>query len=511
VTDGSVSSTGVTVRPDEPAPTMQSRDPRTGRVLGTFADMDPAAVAARVDRARQVQPDWAARSPAERGRHLLRIRAALVDAGPDITRLAAEETGKQQATAYFELFAACAMLTWASRNVERALRPERRSSYPVASKRVWVDYAPFGVVGVIPPWNYPVGIPFQSLPYALGAGNTAVMKPSELATLTGQRLAEAVNAAGIELVQLVTGGAKAGDALVRAPVDMIAFTGSPATARHILRSAAESLTPVLLELGGKDPMVVAPDADPRRAARAATAAAFFNAGQTCMSTERAIVCDPLQDEFVRHAATIARSVRLGPGDDSQVGPLTRADQVPILESRIADAVAKGATLVAGGRTRTDLGRGGWLEPTVLDGVTPEMDIFHLESFGPILSVVRARDVEEAVRLANDSQMGLTSSVFTADRATGRAIAAQLEAGGVNINDVMLGAAMAAVPFGGNKDSGFGRLQGVEGFRAFSQSRAVTEDRLPGMSPMISMMFHGKRLPSPRTLQRALRAMFGRGR
>ncbi|MBW3664692.1 MAG: aldehyde dehydrogenase family protein [Actinobacteria bacterium] len=488
---------------------MRSIDPRTGSVLGTFEDMGPATVARRVTRARELQRDWAALPLRERGRHLLRIRASLVAAGPDLTRISAEETGKPVATAYYELFAACAMLTWAARNVERALRPERRPSYPVVSKRAWVEYAPFGVVGLISPWNYPIGIPFQTLPYALGAGNTVVLKPSELATLTGLRLVEAVNAAGIELAQVVTGAGRTGEALVRAPVDALSFTGSPGTARHILRAAADSLTPVVLELGGKDPMIVAPDADPYQAARAATAAAFLNAGQTCMSTERAIVCAPLHERFVRHAADLARNVRVGPADDSQVGPLTRPAQLDVLRSRIEDAVSKGATIVAGGRERRGLGHGTYLEPTVLDHVTAAMDVYHEESFGPILSVVRARDLQEAVALANDSRMGLTASVFTTERATGLRLAHGIEAGGVNVNDAMLGAAMAAVPFGGTKSSGYGRLQGTEGFRAFSQSRAITVDRFRWTPAMISLMFHRRRHPSARMLQAGLWALFGR--
>jgi acyl-CoA reductase-like NAD-dependent aldehyde dehydrogenase len=407
--------------------------------------------------------------------------------------------------------AACAMLTWASKNVAKALEPHALPSYPIVTKRAHVEYQPFGVVGLISPWNYPIGIPFQSLPYALGAGNTIVLKPSELATLTGIRIAEAINAAGRELVQVVTGDGPTGEALVRVPVDKISFTGSPGTARHILRAAADSLTPVILELGGKDPMIVAPDADPETAARAATAAAFFNAGQTCMSTERAIVCEPIHDEFVRRAALIADKLRIGPEEDSQVGPLTRDDQLAVLEARIRDAVSKGARVIAGGTARDDLGHGTYLRPTVLDQVTPDMEIFHEESFGPILSVVRAADTDEALRLANSSRMGLSASVFTSDPDLGRQLASAIDAGGVNVNDVMLGAAMAAVPFGGIKDSGYGRLQGIEGFRAFSQSKAVTEDRVPGMKPMMSMMLHMPKQPSAKLLQRALKLLFGRGR
>jgi len=490
---------------------MDSVNPRTGEILGSFEVMEAGAVSERVERARARQLAWAARTPDERGRHLLRVRASLVDAGPEITRISAEETGKPIATAYYELMAACAMLTWASRNVAKALASHTLPSYPVATKRAHVQYQPFGVIGLISPWNYPIGIPFQTLPYALGAGNTVVLKPSELATLTGIRIAEAINAAGVELVHVVTGDGPTGEALVRAPVDKISFTGSPGTARHILRAAADSLTPSILELGGKDPMIVLPDADPETAARAATAAAFFNAGQTCMSTERAIVCEPIHDEFVRRAALIADKLRVGPDEDSQVGPLTRAGQLEVLEARIRDAVSKGARVIAGGSARDDLGHGTYLRPTVLDRVTPDMAIFHEESFGPILSVVRAADTEEAIRLANTSTMGLSASVFTTDADLGRLVASMIEAGGVNVNDVMLGAAMAAVPFGGTKNSGFGRLQGIEGFRAFSQSKTITEDRVRGMKPMMSLMFHTARQPSPRLLQRALKLTFGRGR
>jgi acyl-CoA reductase-like NAD-dependent aldehyde dehydrogenase len=304
-----------------------------------------------------------------------------------------------------------------------------------------------------------------------------VLKPSEVTPLVGLEIGRLFAEVGAypDVVQVVTGGGRTGDALVRAGVQKVAFTGSVRTGKLVMAAAAETLTPVLLELGGKDPMIVCDDADVERAASGAVWGAFMNAGQTCMSVERAYVEDAVYDRFVDLVVERTKAVRQGRGPGHDIGSMSFGPQVDTVERHVADAKAKGAKVLTGGRRVP--GRAGlWYEPTVLVDVDHSMEVMRDETFGPVLPIMRVRDDEEAVRLANDSRYGLNSSVWSADDERAEQIARAIEAGNVCINDCMVSYAVAGLPFGGVKESGIGRIHGVEGLRAFCNTKSVLASR-----------------------------------
>lgn len=474
-------------------------------VLETCQSSD---VAELVQRARRAQSGWAALDWSERSRRILAVRSRFAQAAPELADAASAETGKPATDALFEVAAGCLMLGWVARHARRHLAPRRVPTGAIALKRARVEYAPLGVIGVIAPWNYPVGIPMQSLPYAVAAGNAVVFKPSELTPATGRLIARCFEPLGEDVVVLAEGDGAVGAALVTSGIDKLVFTGGPATARRILAAAAEPMVPVVLELGGKDAFIVCDDADLDHAAAAAVGAAFANAGQTCMAAERALVHESVHDAFVDRVVTLTGELRVGTGPDATIGPVTRPQQLDLVERRIAAAVAAGARLVAGGQRLP--GHPGLFAPTVLVDVDPRTELWREESFAPVLSVARVAGDEEAVALANDSAFGLSASVHTRDRARAARVASALEAGGVNVNDAMTGAAIPALPFGGVKHSGFGRLQGPEGLRELSRSTSVVEPRSMRLPSLAGLMFTGRR-PSRGAVERGLRALYGRSR
>lgn len=488
---------------------IRSTDPRDGRVVGTVPVHDAADVAAAVRRARAHQVDWGRRSPTERADHLRRIRGRLAARATELADVIAAETGKPDLDAMAEVLSCAVLLTHTARRAPKLLTPERVSSFPLYVKRAEIRYEPFGVVGVISPWNYPAFVPMQALCGVLAAGNTAVLKPSELTPLTGTLLTEIVNDAGEPLVEVVTGDGTTGAALSSSTVDKIAFTGSPATARHILRAAAENLTPTVMELGGKDAMILADDADVVRAARTAVAGCFANAGQTCIAVERVLVTPRNHAAFRDAAVAAARKLAVGPGRGSHVGAITQPSQIEVIDQRLRDAVEGGATIMLGGRRRDDLGSS-FFEPTIVDGVCPDMALAREETFGPVLSIIPVDDVEAAVRVANDCDYGLAGSVFGRDRAEVVDIVDRFSTGAVSINDALVTALLPGLPFGGVRSSGFGRLHGDAGIREFAVPKAVADSRLAVLPGLTASMF-GPLRPSAAHLAAALRVLWGRGR
>jgi len=457
--------------------TLETRSPATGEVIGTVPIFGEKEVAAAVARARDAAAQWGALSHAERRVHLIAWRRELARRADELAELIHRENGKPRTDAMAEVMVALAVLHHATERAARALRTRTVSPGLMFGQRARISYHPFGVVAVIGPWNYPAFTPMGSSASALAAGNTVVFKPSELTPLVGCFLAETAAAAIpiADVFQAVTGDGRTGQALARAAVDKIAFTGSTTTGRKVMQAAAERITPVVLELGGKDPLIVAPDADVDRAAEAAVWGALTNAGQACVSIERVYVASELHDRFVDVVVREVRKLRTGAGDDAQIGPITRPEQVGVIREHLEDALKKGARVLVGGPDGID---GAFVPPTVLVGVTDEMKIMREETFGPVLPILRVESVDEALRRSNATAFGLGSAVFAREGA--RQIADRLRAGATAINSVLTYAFIPSLPFGGVGDSGFGRVHGDEGLREFSRVKATTEEwlRLP---------------------------------
>ncbi len=453
------------------------RNPLTGAELADVPVMGRDEVRALVAAAREAQTAWAGRSLPERARALDRLRRSLAARAVEIAEVIRSETGKVHGEALSEVAVACDNLAYLKRAAPSFLLGRRASTAWLLHRRARVTYEPYGVIGVITPWNYPFAISMSAVGTALAAGNAVVLKPSEYTHLTGELVASIIKEViGLEgLVGLATGDGRTGAALIEAGVDKIAFTGSTATGRKIMAAAAESLTPVVLELGGKDAMIVCADADVERAARGAVWAAFYGCGQVCMSVERAYVVESVYDDFVAAAVAEARRVRTSDEPEAMVGSLVAAFQLDKVKAHLQDAQSKGARVLLGGRGIA--GAGYFFEPTVIVDVDHSMDLMREETFGPVLPIMRVADEEEAVRLANDSTFGLDASVWSRDRAKARRIADRLEVGTALINDHLINYAIPDLPFGGARCSGFGRVHGLEGLREFARPKSWVEDRL----------------------------------
>jgi acyl-CoA reductase-like NAD-dependent aldehyde dehydrogenase len=349
-------------------------------------------------------------------------------------------------------------------------------------RQSYVRYEPIGVVTVISPWNYPLSIPMSSIVFALLAGNTVVFKPASDSVLIAKKIEEIFRAAGLPegvLNLVVAAGETLGTALYEPPVRKVAFTGSTGTGVTIAREASRHLIPVTLELGGKDAMIVLPDADLERASAGAVWGAFFNAGQTCASVERCYVHRSVYDRFVAMVVEQTRRLRVGPGMEHEVdvGPLANEKQLGVVEAHVRDAVERGATVVVGG-SRLEKLKGYFYAPTVLTNVTQEMRCMREETFGPTLPIMAYDTEDEVVAYANDSEYGLTASVWSRDREQAERLAVRLEAGTVSINDHASSFGLPETPWQGVKKSGIGVTHSDEGLRAFALAKHVTVDRIP---------------------------------
>ncbi len=442
-----------------------SRDPATGEEVGRVPNMSAAEVSEKVSRAREAQKNWARLNFKERGRVVMRAREIVLEDLEEIARLVSRESGKPVTEAIsMELTPTLDLMQFFARKTGKLLRPEKIDigQYGLMGRSSRIVYKPLGVVGIISPWNFPWAIPLGEVVMALMAGNAVVLKPSELTPLVGLKIGEVFKRAGLAdgLLHIATGDGKTGASLVEAGVDKIMFTGSVATGKRVAEAAARRLIPCVLELGGKDPMIVLEDANVEMAASAAVWGGFANSGQACASVERLYVQEKIAPQFIEQLVSQVRALKqnVGTEEGTDIGAMSSERQLEIVSEHVEDAIKHGARALTGGKRSENL-KGSFYEPTLLTDVSQEMTVMREETFGPVLPVMTFKSEEEAISLANDSVFGLTASVWTKDVGRGRRIAEQIEAGTVTVNEVLYTHGIAQTPWGGMKQSGIGRTHG----------------------------------------------------
>jgi acyl-CoA reductase-like NAD-dependent aldehyde dehydrogenase len=500
-------------------PEIIVRDPATGGEIGRAPLTIPEEVARAVGRAREAQPAWASRSIRERGRVIMKARRIILKELEEIALLISRETGKPVSEAIaMELAPTLNLMQYFARKTASLLSPRRIGvgQYALMGRSSYEIYKPLGVVGIISPWNFPWATPLDEVVMALMAGNAVVLKPSELTPLTGLKIREVLDRAGIGdgALQVVTGDGSTGAALVASGVDKIMFTGSVATGKRVAEAAAKYLTPVVLELGGKDPMIVVDDANIQNAARGAVWGAFANSGQSCSSVERCYVHESIAEQFVGEVVKETKRLRQSIGTDknADVGSMTSEHQLRLVERHVDEAIDKGATALTGGHRLTN-SPAPFFEPTVLINVSHDMDVMREETFGPVLPIMIFKTDDEAVRLANDTGYGLTASVWSGNTARGRRLAERIDAGTIMVNEVLYTHGIAQTPWGGLKQSGLGRTHGRAGLLELVSTRHIHVNHfgfIPDLwwfnySPEAGQLFRGfaRRFASGSVLQTML--------
>jgi acyl-CoA reductase-like NAD-dependent aldehyde dehydrogenase len=465
---------------------VTSTDPATGEVLREFVCTPEANVEAAVSRARQAQPAWAAIDVRKRLAILREFQRLLHEKKSSVAELITREAGKPYVEALLtEILVVLDAARFLIENAYRYLRDEPipHGNITMKTKAGRLVREPYGVIGIVSPWNYPFSIPATETLAALAGGNAVLLKPSEFTSLTALELALLLHAAGVpkDVFQVIVGDGATGAILVSSSIDKLIFTGCVPTGKRIAKAAAERFLPVALELGGKDPMLVLDDADVEVASSGAVWGAFVNAGQACLSVERCYVHRSLYEPFLQACAGKARRLRVGNGMDpeTEVGPLINERQLRLVESHVAEARAGGARVLVGGERLLELGPN-FYAPTVLADVTHQMLVTREETFGPVLPVAPFDSDEEAIRLANDSEYGLAASVWTRNRARGDLLARRIQAGTVMVNDVVSCFGISEAPHGGVKASGMGRSHGRLGLEEMVRIKYLASDRLPGI-------------------------------
>lgn len=454
--------------------TFDSLNPVNSHVIASHQVTDEAGVQAAVAAARAATSQWQEIGFSGRKKVLLKWSTYLMENVDELAELVSLETGKPTSDAKLEAALAAGHIAWAARHAESVMRTSYRSpGLLMANMSATVERSPVGVVGVIGPWNYPVFTPLGSIAYALAAGNTVVFKPSEYTPGVGEFLARSFLDATLtpDVFICVTGLGETGKYLCESGLDKLAFTGSTRTAKIVAATCAAHMTPVVLECGGKDPVIVAHDADIARAADATVWSAFSNAGQTCIGAERVYVDARVADKFIEKVLEIAQNIKPGAPGIGKYGPTTMPKQIPIIQGHIDDAIARGATVLMGG---SDSVKAPFVEPVIFCDVPEDSIAMTEETFGPTIAINRVQTMAEAIKLSNATRYGLGASVWSKRR--GKQIASQLHTGMVAINSAISFAAVDSVPFGGVKDSGYGRIHGPEGILEFTYPRTVVRAR-----------------------------------
>lgn len=450
--------------------TLKSINPRTGEVMRELPTTPVEEVPLIVERARKMAPEWAAIGVQGRARMLDEVRHRIYERLDDIVDVVSAETGKSpREVLLLEVVPTVTLFTSLVPLARKALKPERAGMFlgPVLfGSTSRIEWRPYGVVGAITPWNYPLTNCFLGFLGALAAGNTVVCKPSEVTPASGELIGELCDSLPPNVFNLIQGGGEVGAALVDAPCDKISFIGSPPTGRKIMEAAAKHLTPTVMELGGQDAAIVCDDADLEITTSGIAWGAFYNAGQTCCSVERVFVDDAIADRFEDLLKEKVSRIKQGEGE-VPMGPLTFKPQLDIIGRHVSDAIEKGARVLTGGPDANTRTKGFWYAPTVLADVTDEMDVVREESFGPVVTITRVRDEDEAIRRVNEDGVNLTASIWTSDRGRARRIMSQITAGVLGANEHGTVPAMGWAPWGGTGESGFGRLNGIYGIREFA--------------------------------------------
>jgi acyl-CoA reductase-like NAD-dependent aldehyde dehydrogenase len=466
---------------------IECYNPATGEHIGTVPALDAAQVADFVKRAKAAQLEWGRSSFAQRRRLLAAIMRHVLENIDELCDEVVRDAGKTRENALLgEIWPICEKLRYTIATGEQHLRPERVSSGLLVHKVATIEYHPLGVIGVICPWNFPLQNVLGPTISALMAGNAVVAKVSEWTSGSAERIQRVFDetlaecGAPPDLVRVITGYGETGAALITSGVDHVIFTGSRATGHKVLAEAAKTLTPVTLELGGKDPLIICDDADLEQALHATLAGTMICAGQMCLAAERLYVFDGVYERFVEALVSLVAGLKQsapGAAGRTDVGAITMPAQIDIIQALVDDAVSKGATLRCGGTHRRE-GDAQFFAPTVLTDVDHSMRIMREETFGPVIAIARVHSEEEAVRMANDTVYGLGSSVFSRDRARAERIARRIRAGSSCINDYGLAYMAQDLPFGGVGGSGYGRLNGRDGLRSLCLVKSVLSDRLP---------------------------------
>lgn len=467
---------------DSPA-VIQATNPATGVELAEIPVVTTAQLADAMRRAREAQRDWGSRPVAQRVRVLRPVLDLLVQRRDDLAQKISDETGKPRFEALTTEVMSCLELTdYYLRNAEELLAPKKLQHRLLKTTQSTIVREPWGVVGLITPWNYPFFMTAGIGISALFAGNAVVNKPSEFTPLVGLEVERLFRDAGVPpaLYQCLPGYGDLGAALIEAGCDKISFTGSVRTGRKVGAACGERLIPVSLELGGKDPAIVLEDADLERAVRSLTWGAFTNSGQVCSSIERIFVQKEIAQPFTQRFVEEARALRQGPDRTYEVdlGSMANKMQFEVVKRQIEEARERGAKILVGGEAKEGTGdkSGYFVAPTVISGVDGEFLVQKEETFGPVVTIVAVEDGDEGVRLANDSPYGLTASVWTGDEREADRLARNLHAGSVFINDALIPSGAGESPWGGVKESGFGKTRGAEGLLNMTRTKHVARDR-----------------------------------